>query len=66
MRPILLDLFCGAGGSAMGYYRAGFDWMNRSEMAEAIPPAYTLFIGSQLIPIIRERVSNLGIERGIL
>jgi DNA (cytosine-5)-methyltransferase 1 len=25
MRPRLLDLFCGAGGAAMGYYRAGFD-----------------------------------------
>lgn len=25
MRPLLLDLFCGAGGAAMGYYRAGFD-----------------------------------------
>jgi len=24
-RPRLLDLFCGAGGCAMGYYRAGFD-----------------------------------------
>jgi DNA (cytosine-5)-methyltransferase 1 len=24
-RPRLLDLFCGAGGSAVGYYRAGFD-----------------------------------------
>lgn len=24
-RPILVDLFCGAGGSAMGYHRAGFD-----------------------------------------
>jgi len=23
--PLLLDLFCGAGGAAMGYYRAGFD-----------------------------------------
>jgi DNA (cytosine-5)-methyltransferase 1 len=23
--PRLLDLFCGAGGAAMGYYRAGFD-----------------------------------------
>lgn len=23
-RPILLDLFCGAGGAAMGYYMAGF------------------------------------------
>ena len=25
MRPQLLDLFCGAGGAAMGYHRAGFD-----------------------------------------
>jgi DNA (cytosine-5)-methyltransferase 1 len=25
MRPRLLDLFCGAGGSAVGYHRAGFD-----------------------------------------
>lgn len=24
-RPVLLDLYCGAGGAAMGYYRAGFD-----------------------------------------
>jgi DNA (cytosine-5)-methyltransferase 1 len=25
MRPQLLDLFCGAGGAAVGYHRAGFD-----------------------------------------
>jgi len=25
MRPILLDLFCGAGGASAGYYEAGFD-----------------------------------------
>lgn len=25
MRPKLLDLFCGAGGAAVGYHRAGFD-----------------------------------------
>ena len=25
MRPLLLDLFCGAGGAAMGYHQAGFD-----------------------------------------
>ena len=24
-RPRRLDLFCGAGGAAMGYHRAGFD-----------------------------------------
>src|SRR5678815_3968779 len=25
MKPRLLDLFCGAGGAAMGYHRAGFE-----------------------------------------
>jgi DNA (cytosine-5)-methyltransferase 1 len=25
IRPLLLDLFCGAGGAAVGYHRAGFD-----------------------------------------
>ena len=25
MKPRLLDLFCGAGGAAMGYSRAGFE-----------------------------------------
>lgn len=25
MKPLLLDLFCGAGGAAMGYSRGGFD-----------------------------------------
>lgn len=25
MRPLLLDLYCGAGGAAKGYHRAGFD-----------------------------------------
>ena len=24
-RPVLLDLFCGSGGAAMGYHRAGFE-----------------------------------------
>lgn len=25
MKPLLLDLYCGGGGAAMGYHRAGFD-----------------------------------------
>lgn len=31
----------------------GIDWMQRSELAEAIPPAYTEYIGAQLINILR-------------
>ena len=27
----------------------GIDWMNREELAQAIPPAYTEFIGKQLL-----------------
>ena len=30
----------------------GIDWMNRSELTQAIPPAYTEFIGRQIIELI--------------
>lgn len=32
----------------------GIDWMSRRELAEAIPPAYTQFIGEQLLAHIQE------------
>lgn len=37
------------------HYRAamGIDWMNRSELSQAIPPAYTEWIGKQLIGQLR-------------
>jgi DNA (cytosine-5)-methyltransferase 1 len=31
----------------------GIDWMNRDELTEAIPPAYTEFIGAQLLAHIQ-------------
>lgn len=33
----------------------GIDWMNRDEMCEAIPPAYTEFIGSQLLAHLEQK-----------
>jgi DNA (cytosine-5)-methyltransferase 1 len=32
----------------------GIDWMNRHELSEAIPPAYTQYIGSRLLEIISQ------------
>lgn len=43
----------GSGHSGPGYLIAdkhaamGIDWMNRDELSEAIPPAFTMFIGEQ-------------------
>ena len=30
----------------------GIDWMNRDELSQAIPPAYTEFIGKQLLDLL--------------
>lgn len=35
-----------------GFALGGIDWMTRAELAEAIPPAYTEFIGKQIIDYI--------------
>ena len=35
----------------------GIDWMPRAELAESIPPAYTQFIGEQLLRELRLAVA---------
>ena len=56
---------CGSGGVRgmnsrqiplyWGFALGGIDWMTRAELAEAIPPAYTEFLGKQLIEFIRKQ-----------
>jgi DNA (cytosine-5)-methyltransferase 1 len=55
---------CGSGGVQgmnskqislyWGFALGGIDWMARDELAEAIPPAYTEFLGKQIIKNIKE------------
>jgi DNA (cytosine-5)-methyltransferase 1 len=39
---------------AAGSVAMGIDWMTRDELAQAIPPAYTQFIGAQLLRVVTE------------
>jgi DNA (cytosine-5)-methyltransferase 1 len=39
---------------AVGREAMGISWMTRAELSEAIPPAYTEFIGRQLMAVIQQ------------
>ena len=41
----------------------GIDWMNKSELNEAIPPAYTEYLGGQLVAYLSQNTGKLSGER---
>lgn len=48
----------GKGAAAMSRLLMGVDWTNRKELDESIPPAYTEYIGGQLLQYVRAREGN--------
>jgi len=58
---------CGSGGVRglnakqirlyWGFAMGGIDWMTRAELAEAIPPIYTEFIGRQVIIHLKTKIA---------
>lgn len=36
----------------------GIDWMTRKELTQAIPPAYTQFLGEQLIAVLNKEADS--------
>lgn len=64
MRPLLLDLFCGAGGAAMGYYRAGFDVVGVFRVACASFSGYVQYLNNaQFYNTLDEALASVPVRR---
>ncbi len=62
MKPRLLDLFCGAGGAAMGYHRAGFEVVG---VDIAPQPHYPFeFIPGDALAFLRAVIDNDSVWEG--
>lgn len=46
----------GKGSKSLWQEAMGIDWMNRAELAQAIPPAYTEFVGRQLLAAVEAKL----------
>ncbi len=44
-------------GVYIGSQAMGIDWMTGDELSQAIPPAYTTWLGAQLIDVVRRQVA---------
>jgi DNA (cytosine-5)-methyltransferase 1 len=53
-------------GVERGRQAMGIDWMSRGGLSEAIPPAYTRFLGEQLLSelVLTSPISETGAARG--